>query len=338
MRTLIALSLAAMFSHDLLAATLIEIGEGRAWIAREGRIEEWTRNGLSQSWEGPALPAAMLHQGNRTIVSGIDGELVVVDHHSGVASSVQLQQTVTEMIATPHGVVLLEGASGEIHLLREHEAAPLTSAGADAADGRYADGSLYLYSRAQRTISRVSLDDGSSVIAPLSAVPSDLEVDQSGVYVTYPEEGAVEVFDRISLASRERFRIGSAPVDLALASSSSLASGGSFVVADPAAGAVIRDERSRSVVSSFLRGFLRGLLGIGLARAEVFRPDGRPDHVRVGRSVWAQDSASGKIWRIDGKQIAEIGIAPAGAFAVSERDSAAWIDRASGQIRWYDPD
>lgn len=323
------------------AGTLIALDGGSAFVARDGSVEEWTSDRRLRTWHGVEAPLAIAVTDDVVIVSAIDGGVVAIERASGRKRALRNELgTITAMLETPRGVIALAGQRGALGVVESAHVAPVVEVGRDSAGLRLHGGSLYVTSRAERTVSRVSLEDG-SVLARVSSagVAADLEVDSSGVYLTYPLLGQIEILDEETLASRELFRLGSAPADLALRPAGTPIGAGTFFVADPAAGAIVADERSQSATASFFRAFLRGFLGLGLARAEAFRPDGRPDRVVTnGTVVWSQDSVSGTIWRITGRSIIEIGRADPGAYAVADNGTLIFMDAAAGTLRWYDPD
>ena len=317
------------------ASILVEVApSGAAYVARAGIVQEWTPRGMTREWPGVEIPLAMSVTDERVAVAGVGGVLLLI---GGEVSRVPTDGRVTELLETPSGLLALEGQTGRIGWIRAGRVVPFTEAGRDAAFLRHHDGAIYVTSRVAQHVTRISLADGSTITGAISSAPSDMEVDASGVYLTMPGEGRIEILETRTLEPSENFRLGGAPVDLALGGSGGPVRAGPFLVADPGASAVIRDERSQSRFQAFLRGFLRGFLGLGLARAEAVRPGGRPDRVAArGNAGFAQDSVSGRIWHIEGKRAHEIGRSPGGAFAVDGNGSLVHYDAATAELRWYD--
>ncbi|HEU4521086.1 MAG TPA: hypothetical protein VFT12_03725, partial [Thermoanaerobaculia bacterium] len=96
---------------------------------------------------------------------------------------------------------------------------------------------------------------------------------------------------------------GDTPVDLAIARGGTALSAPSIAIADPAAKRVWVTEGAQSVGAAFGRGFLRGLLGIGL-----FRPRSATFPTGVDRIVSAEgitaayDSSSRTLYRVEGSR------------------------------------
>jgi hypothetical protein len=186
---------------------------------------------------------------------------------------------------------------------------------------------LYVYSRAEGTLlrfdARTLKRTGSLAVGPFA---SDLEVSRGIGYLVFPAEATIAAIRLSDLTELERFRLGAVPIDLAI-------SGDLLAVADPASRKLWRTERTRSLSSAFLHGFIRGLTGLGL------KPPVSPDFPTAVDRVWAEDglllafdSDSGTLYRIDQEpKLIARGI-PSGSFAVSGRRLYLW-DATSGRLR-----
>ena len=105
-----------------------------------------------------------------------------------------------------------------------------------------------------------------------------------------------------------------------------------LAVADPSAKRVWLIEGTQSTTQALARGFLRGLLGLGLygARSSQF-PTG-VDRVIVSGKTWlAYDTSSNTLYRFtkNESRIVARGVAPQ-AFAVTSSGVAYWAD---GRVR-----
>jgi hypothetical protein len=124
--------------------------------------------------------------------------------------------------------------------------------------------------------------------------------------------------------------IGSVPTDLAFAGGGTALTARILAVADPSAKKVWLAESTQSTTEAFARGFLRGLLGLGLfgGRASQF-PTG-VDRVETRGNLWiAYDSSTRTLYHFTRRQSTVLarGVAP-GAFALTE-DGVAWWDGTS---------
>ena len=124
--------------------------------------------------------------------------------------------------------------------------------------------------------------------------------------------------------------VGAVPVDLAFVGGGSALTARLLAVADPSAKRVWIVESTQSLGKAIARGFLRGLLGLGLIgnRSSEF-PTG-VDRVEAGASGWiAYDSSSGTLYRFDRKGSQRLATAvPPSGFALT-RDGVAWWDGTS---------
>jgi len=117
---------------------------------------------------------------------------------------------------------------------------------------------------------------------------------------------------------------GVVPVDLTVARESNAVSATSLAIADPSAKRVWRIEGAQSVTSAVTRGFLRGLLGLGLfAPSSAEFPTGVDRVSGYGSAIVAYDTSTGTLYRVNRKKSSVLarGIAP-GAFSVGEHGIA----------------
>jgi hypothetical protein len=124
--------------------------------------------------------------------------------------------------------------------------------------------------------------------------------------------------------------IGAVPTDLAFAGGNTALTARILAVADPSAKRVWLAESTQSTTEAVARGFLRGLLGLGLfgGRASQF-PTG-VDRVAIRGKLWiAYDSSTRTLYHFTRKQSTVVArnVAP-GAFALIE-DGVAWWNGTS---------
>lgn len=131
---------------------------------------------------------------------------------------------------------------------------------------------------------------------------SDMESDRNAIYLLYPRAGKMTVVLLRDFRA-ESEPVGAVPVDAAIEGASTAISAGSLVVADPSSKRIWRSERSQSFSAAVSRGFIRGLLGLGLYHASSPEFPTGIDRVIVDRFArLAYDSTTGSLFRFDGKK------------------------------------
>jgi hypothetical protein len=124
------------------------------------------------------------------------------------------------------------------------------------------------------------------------------------------------------------FDVGAVPVDAAFASSGTALTARTLAVADPSAKRVWMVQGAESFAQAVARGFLRGLIGLGLygGRASQF-PTGVDRVIIRGSRSYAYDSSSGTLYRFtkSRSEVVAKNVAPEG-FAVGATGVYVWDD------------
>jgi hypothetical protein len=190
---------------------------------------------------------------------------------------------------------------------------------------RAAEGRIYIYCRTPGILEEI---EGARVTRRLSVPPfaSDFEVSGTTAFLTYPRDGRVRTFDLVTMKSSGEIAVGAVPVDLTFAGGGTALTARLLAVADPSAKRVWIAESTQSMTKAVTRGFLRGLLGLGLMgnRASSF-PTG-VDRVETDGNRWlAYDSSSGSLYRFTRKEsrLLATNVPPAG-FALTPGGVAWW--------------
>lgn len=294
-------------------------GQSKTSLVRDGRTV-WTGDGVP---DGGALAADARRA-------------VVLDPLRNLAALYELadgERTTLATGDTPIGALFFNGAlfvlardSRTVERI-DGDARRTATTGSDPAFMRVAGEKLLVYSRGD---GRLQLIDPATmrVVRETIAAPfaSDLEVDGRTAYLVHPREAIVRQVDLATLQAAGELRVGAVPIDLSLARDANVMSASTLAIADPAARRIWTIEGRQSIAQAFARGFVRGLMGLGLFRgANASFPSGI-DRVawRNGRSI-AYDSSSGTLYRVGKKNSVVIanGVAP-GAFALT-RDGVAWF-------------
>lgn len=202
---------------------------------------------------------------------------------------------------------------------------------ADPAFLAVAGETLYVYSRTAGVIEEIRNDRITRRVR-IAPFASDFEVDRHNAYLAYPRESRVRTIDLETMKAGEAIDVGAVPVDIALTGGGTAITARILAVADPSAKRIWLTEGRQSTGKAVARGFLRGLLGLGLYgnRSSQF-PTG-VDRVLARGGRWiAYDSSSGTLYRVTRQQSSIIakGIAPK-AFTLTTEGVAFWQD---GRVR-----
>ena len=322
----VLLLLVAARSH---AQQLVAIGD-RFFVASSGTAKLISRDG-KPLWtaEGLRSPTATIVGASRVaVLDALRNESALFDLARGTRTSVHTAETPIGGYFIGNDLVILSHDSRSIERIGEDGSRTSQTLGVDPAFVRVIGSTAVVYSRGD---GRLQLFDASSLrplrevrIAPFA---SDLEIDATTAYLTYPREATVRQIDLATLRSAGELRVGAVPVDLALAGDGGTLSARSLAIADPSARRIWRLEGRQSITQAFARGFIRGLLGLGLtsSRAREF-PSGVDRVLARGRRLVAYDTSSGTIYRVTRKRVSVVarGI-PAGAFTMTAK-GIAWLD------------
>lgn len=315
-------SLLAALALTSTASAQVVVSTSRGVVsAHDGRIQ------LENGWNvaGVALPsAATVSDTQVAILDALHDEVTIVELDTGHARTI-------ETAATPIDARFLDGA---LHILAR-DAHVLQTPHGDitlAPDPAFLDQSgdrLYILSRTAGVLQEI---DGGRISRRLDVPPfaSELEISGSTAYLTYPREARIRTIDLETMKPSGEIAVGAVPVDLAFVGGGSALTARLLAVADPSAKRVWIVESTQSLGKAIARGFLRGLLGLGLIgnRSSEF-PTG-VDRVEAGASGWiAYDSSSGTLYRFDRKVSQRLASAvPPSGFALTP-DGVAWWDGTS---------
>ncbi|HVT44149.1 MAG TPA: hypothetical protein VMT00_07155 [Thermoanaerobaculia bacterium] len=191
---------------------------------------------------------------------------------------------------------------------------------------------LYVYSRASGSVVEYEIPTLRQLrTATADRFASAFVVDDRTGYLVYPRSGRMQTISLAGMNSDEPMSVAAVPTDLAPAMPGGVLTPGTLVIADPASKRLWHIERAESAVSAFSRGFLRGFLGLGIARAPGRESPPGIDRVwPVGSSEIAYDSASRTLYRIsrDGAVVLAADAGPR-SFAVAAGRLVLW---KNGQV------
>jgi hypothetical protein len=268
---------------------------------------------------------------NATFIAADDQRVVVLDALRNQGVLVELATGKVQNIRTRETPIAAIFVRRDLYVL-DRDARLLEKVGGDAVpvppDSSHlaqANGRVYVYSRAAGVLQEVP--GGRRFAVPPFA--SDLEIAGNTAYLAYPREGKIRTVDLATKRVAE-VAVGAVPADLAFAGGGTALTARILAVADPSAKRVWLTESTQSTAEAVARGFLRGVLGLGLFGGHASQFPTGVDRVAIRGRVWiAYDSSSRTLYHFTRKQSAVLarGVAP-GAFALTA-DGVAWWNGTS---------
>jgi hypothetical protein len=274
----------------------------------------WTADGV----EHPTAIVASEQQ--VAVLDALNNEAVVADLASGRTTRIDTAET--PIAAAFIGRELYILARDARVLQRGSTRIPLA---ADPSFLRVMNGRLYVYSRAAGVIEEI---DGDRVTRRVALAPhaSDFEISGTIGFLVYPRDARIRTVDLASMKATGELTVGAVPVDVAFAGGGTAITARILAVADPSAKRVWLTESTQSMTEAVARGFLRGVLGLGLFGGGASQFPTGVDRVETrGRHWIAYDSSSGTLYHFTRKSSVALarGVAP-GAYALTERGVAWW--------------
>ena len=296
MKKLLALAFCLLPSAFCLAQSVAATRHGIV-VAHHGVVEMFNAKTSDVVWNsgGVSHPTSIVAGDDRVaVVDALSNEVRVVELGSGRGTTFKCGETPVDGIFDARALYLLERDARALERIGAGGTGASINVGADPTFLRQANGRLYVYSRAAGLLQEISTSP-LAVARSVSVAPfaSDLQIDGDNAYLVYPREAKIRVVALASMKPAGETAVGAVPVALAFAEPQTLA------VADPSAKRVWMIEGAQSFRQAFLRGFFRGLLGLGIRpnRNSDF-PTG-VDRVLVrGKLLFAYDSSSGTLYRV----------------------------------------
>jgi hypothetical protein len=186
---------------------------------------------------------------------------------------------------------------------------------------RTANKKLYVYSAIDGSFQEITASPFAvGRVIQLPPFATDLEVENTTAYLTYPRKRVVQVVDLEKMEDQGNVKVGTWPMDLTLGGGNNVITARVIAVADPVSKRVWSMEGRQSTAGAFGRGVLRGLLGMGRFGGNNPELATGPDRVVALGTQWvAYDSSTGTLYNIARSKVNVLarGIAPY-AFAVGE--------------------
>jgi hypothetical protein len=300
-------------------------------VARAGSLQLFDHGGSEVLWssDGVSSPAQIVVSTDRAaVIDSLNNEVRIVDLRSGKGTVVRSGETPIDGIFFGQDLFLVDRDARALERIAIDGSRSSIELAADPAFLRRVNQRLYVYSRAEGLLQEINLSLFAVHTVRVAPFASDLEVDSKNAYLVYPRTAKVGTVSLSSMTSSGTMDVGAVPVDLTFASSSTALTARTLAIADPSAKRVWMIEGAQSLTQAIARGFLRGLLGLGLfgGRGSQF-PTG-VDRVIVRGSKWyAYDSSSGTLYRFTKSKSTVIAkdVAP-NAFSVGTDALYVWND------------
>lgn len=266
-------------------------------VAHHGTVELFNVKSLDVVWNsgGVLKPTQIVAGEDRVaVLDALSNEVRVVELGSGHGTTIRCGETPVDGVFHGRAFYLLERDARALERIGADGAGASINVGADPSFLRAANGRLYVYARTAGILQEITTAPF-AVARSVSVAPfaSDLQLDGDNAYLVYPREAKIRVVALSTMKPAGETAVGAVPVALAFASPHTLA------VADPSAKRVWMIEGAQSFRQAFLRGFFRGLLGLGIRpnRNSDF-PTG-VDRVLVrGNLLFAYDTSSETLYRV----------------------------------------
>jgi hypothetical protein len=294
---------------------------------------------LQGGWSvpGPRNPGAIIAGESRVaVLDPIANEARIVELETGRVTRVETGETPIDGLFIGRDLYVI---ARDARLLQKFGADGTKISVETAADPtflREAAGRIYVYARVGGVLHEVDAArmkiTRQTNIAPFA---TDLEFDERNAYLVYARAAKMRVIELASMAAGEEIEVGAVPVDIAFVKGPTLTSARTLAVADPSAKRVWLVEGVQSLTQAALRGFFRGLLGLGVFSGGNSQFPTGVDRVFIrGDNRIAYDSSSGTLYRFTKSRSTPIAksVGPH-AFALTPDGGLVWWDDAVRRLQ-----
>ena len=295
-------------------------------VAHHNVVQLFNAAGTAVVWtsDGVANPTSIVAGDERVaVLDALSSDVRIVELATGRGTTVRSGETPLAGVFLGRTLYLLERDARALERIGADGARASIDIAADPAFLLAAGNRLYVYARAAGVVQEIATAPF-AVARSVNVAPfaSDFQLDKDTAYLVYPREAKLRVVALATMKPVGESAVGAVPVALAFASSQTLA------VADPAAKRVWMIEGAQTFRQAFLRGFFRGLLGLGIRpnRNSDF-PTG-VDRVLVrGNLLFGYDTSSETLYRVAKAKSAALvqGVLPQ-SFAITADAVFVWDD------------
>jgi hypothetical protein len=297
-RLSVLLMLAATAAH---AQPIAATSRGIA-VAHDHAIELFDRSGQNRLWKIDGLPTPQSIAASNERIAVLDpltNEARIVALATGRATAVHTGETPIAGVFIGPTLYLLERDARALERIGADGTRASISTGADPAFLREVNGRLYVYSRGEGVVQEISTNPfairRSARVTPFA---SDFQIDSKNAYVVDPQTAKIAIVNLDTMQPAGSIDVGAVPVSFAFASTGTSLTARTLAVADPSAKKVWLIEGAQSLTQAFTRGFLRGLIGLGLFGSGTSNFPTGVDRVFIRGARWyAFDSSSGTLYR-----------------------------------------
>jgi hypothetical protein len=193
--------------------------------------------------------------------------------------------------------------------------------------GNHGGNRAYVYSRVDGALQEIGVEPF-VLLRTIRVDPfaSAMQCDTRTAYLTYPREGRIKIVDLEKMEAQGEITIGELPIDVAISGGPTALTASRLAVADPVAKRVWLVEGRQSRAQAFARGFIRGMLGLGVfGRNDKQFPTGVDRVVARGSHWLAFDSSTGTLYDVTKRETIVLarGLAPH-AFALTPEGVVWW--------------
>jgi len=289
-------------------------------VAQSGSLAMYDLTATKIVWssDGVQTPTRIATSKDQAaVIDAIHNAVRIVDLGSGHGTTVQTGETPIDAAFIDNQAYVLERDARALERVGVDGARASINLAADPAFLRLASGRIYVYGRASGVLQEITTTPfaiaRTTTVAPFA---SDFEIDNGVAYLVYPRAAKIAAISIATMKPIRQINVGAVPVDVAITSDT-------LAIADPAAKRVWMVEGEESFGQAFARGFLRGLIGLGLTSGNRDFPTGVDRVVVSNRGLFAYDSSTGTLYR-GTKPIAQ-NVAPQ-AFSIGAGGVYVWSD------------
>jgi len=273
-------------------------------VAHDNVIELFDRGGQNRLWKTDGLPTPQTIATSNQRIAVLDplaNEARIVELATGRATAVHTGETPIAGMFIGTTLYLLERDARALERIGADGTRASVSTGADPAFLREANGRLYVYSRGEGLVEEIgTVPFAIRRSARVTPFASDFEIDAKNAYICDPQTAKIGIVNLAAMQPAGSIDVGAVPVSFAFASTGTSLTARTLAVADPSAKKVWLIEGAQSVTQAFTRGFLRGLIGLGLFGSGASQFPTGVDRVFVRGARWyAFDSSSGTLYRFN---------------------------------------
>ncbi|HET7711243.1 MAG TPA: hypothetical protein VFL80_04885 [Thermoanaerobaculia bacterium] len=299
-------------------------------VAHDGVVDLFRSAGSARTWQSEGLrnPTRCVADGERVaFVDTVSNTVRLIDLATGVGETVKVGESPVVALFLNGDLYVLARDARTLERIRRNGPRTALAVTADPAMMRATASSLFVYGRVAGLIQEID-PLGLTVKREASLAPfaADMEIDGKDAYFVYPREGVIRALSLDTFKPSGEWKVGAVPVDLEFAGGGSALTARLIAVADPSAKRVWMVEGSQGGIAAFSRGFLRGILGLGLfgRRRSAFATG--IDRIMIRGKYWiAFDTSSGTLYRFTRKGSSELakGVLPQ-AFTVTGEGPVWW--------------